>query len=184
MNNFLMLIDKERFSPAYFHIGASLMNKHGFLIPLLLMTVGLTLSGKLHAETSQEKDLSIAEIASTLIFVETIIYANAYLASREPELYGTALALISPVVYRQDASTLINTVSIASVATIGLYNALELKKEKYSRTDIRRENIIAFHLLGVISYAMYRASDNSDPSQGFAIQALGDEIKFSLNYKF
>ena len=77
--------------------------------------------------------------------VEGLFAVNAGMATLSPEIYGVVLTLLSPLGASPMVSDATNWVAIGGAVSIGLYNAIELGREKYSKGDIFVKNMYAWH---------------------------------------
>lgn len=124
---------------------------------------------------AEEKAKSIRKPMS-IWHKESILILNSLSASYYPEVFGVFTTLISPLLLSGDEHNYIKNTGFTGAATIGLYNALELKKDKYTKNEIFKQNMIAFHVLfGALHilegrYGQIPASFSLQPfSGGFAI---------------
>jgi len=96
---------------------------------------------------------SAANYFRLAIFGEAAIAANAYLASKDPHLYGAAGALLFPVAMsigegpRSGASSWI---SLGSLEVLALYN-LSIDKSEKSEREIFRANVIGWHAVAAVA---------------------------------
>ena len=83
----------------------------------------------------------------SFLSIESIIIMSSLIASQYPEEYGVGTTLISPFVLAGDEHDSIRYTGFGGMASIGLYNALELKKDKYSKSEVFKRNMIIFHVV-------------------------------------
>ena len=78
---------------------------------------------------------------------EVGIIMGSLIASQYPEESGIALTLLSPFVLAGNDHDYVRYTGFGGMASIGLYNSIEIKKDKYSKSDAFKRNLIAFHIM-------------------------------------
>lgn len=115
-----------------------------FLIALFISFVG-------KAEDFAKKEELNPWVGFALI--EGIFLANSLIAAESPEGLGWGLTVLSPfALATNEASTTEKILGATALAAIGQYNAQELSdEEQYSKSDIFKNNVYAFHAVGAIA---------------------------------
>lgn len=117
--------------------------------------------------------------------VEGLIVANAFLASQAPEGYGAFLTLFAPLATTKTASDATNVVGVTGAAAIGLYNALELNEDKYSKSDVFRRNIVIFHAFGGLLFLTEKLTGKRLANESAAVGISRDDgTRLTINYRF
>lgn len=149
------------------------MHKYLFLIMLLLST-----------PSSSEESTSNKEpnyVAGFLI-AEGLFALNSYMASESPEGYGALLTLLPPLGASSHLSDTTNYVGIGGAMSLGLYNAIELKDESYSKSDIFKRNMVSWHLFAVSVWLSEKLTGNKETIAYIA--PLNDGAVLAINYRF
>ena len=120
----------------------------------------------------------------TFAVLEGFVAINAAMASESPEAYGIALTLLSPLGSTNTVSTTTNWVGIGSAATLGLYNAIELSDDKYSKSDIFIKNVYGWHALALITAVTEWVTGEEIETDNVALFPLNDGLVLSMNYEF
>jgi hypothetical protein len=141
----------------------------------------LFLSSSVSAETEEKFEL---HPALGFLIVEGFIAINAAMASEAPEVYGSVLALLSPLGASSNVSETTNWVGIGSAATLGLYNAIELSDDKYSKNDIFMKNVYGWHALVLISGVTEWLTGEEVSNDNVALFPVKNGLVISMNYEF
>ena len=114
----------------------------------------------LHAETTFEFKESPNELSTftTILIGEGLFLANAWLASKDPHVYGGVLALLAPLAaFEGNSSETTQWVGLIAAESIAAYN-IGIDKNKESKSDIFKKNLIAWHVfaatVGITGYIM------------------------------
>ncbi len=78
---------------------------------------------------------------------EVGVIMSSLIASQYPEESGIALTLLSPFVLAGNDHDYVRYTGFGGMASIGLYNSIEMKKDKYSKSDVFKRNLIVFHIM-------------------------------------
>ena len=116
------------------------------------------------------------------LMVEGLLVFNSYLASEDPEAFGVILTLLSPLGASQDSSYTTKAAGVIGVATLGLYNTLELKDESYSKRDVFKRNIIAWHLIGGSLWLSHQFTESKDTSA--FVMPVNNGFMLGFNHEF
>lgn len=114
---------------------------------------------------------------------EAIITVNSLIAASYPEEFGVLHILISPL-YNSVPNEVqtIRYTAVGGSASIGLYNALELKREEYSKTDIFVRNMVVYNLW---YGALYLLDSKYYPNESaLNIMPINEGLAFNLQYSF
>lgn len=130
------------------------MRKYLFFLLVALSTPSLSEEGD-----SSEKEPNY--VAGFLI-AEGLVALNSYMASESPEGYGTLLSLLSPLGASSNVSETTNYVSIGSAVSLGLYNAIELKDESYSKSEVFKKNMVGWHLFAASIWLSEKLTGNKE----------------------
>jgi len=116
--------------------------------------------------------------------LEGFVAINSAMASESPEVYGSVLTLLSPLGATSSVSTTTNWVGIGSAASLGLYNAIELSDEKYSKHDIFIKNIYGWHAFALITAVTEWITGEKVETENVAVIPVHQGVLVSLNYAF
>lgn len=116
--------------------------------------------------------------------MEGFVFLNAGLATADPEVYGTALAILSPLGMSSNSSKTTNYVGVSGAITLGLYNALELSDERYSSKDVFVSNLYGWHALAAITYITEELMGQSYGTEYLAMRLSDKGFSVALNYAF
>jgi len=145
------------------------------IIPVILITI---LSNSVIAN-----DYNSGLIGSESFFeVEALISINSLIAANYPEAFGVLFTLISPVAVATERDKTIVFTAIGGASSIGLYNALELKKDQYSKSDIFKRNMI---LLNAWYGTLYLLDLNRKSSpNSFNLSPANDGLVLGFSHEF
>ncbi len=114
--------------------------------------------------------------------VEAILSINSLIAANYPEEFGVFFTLISPFTGATEQDEVIAFTAIGGAASIGLYNAVELRKEEYSKSDIFKRNMI---LLNAWYGTLYLLDLNrKDSPNSFNLSPANDGLVLGFNHEF
>lgn len=113
---------------------------------------------------------------------EGLFALNAYMASESPEGYGTLLTLLSPLGASSNVSDVTNYVGIGSAMSIGLYNAIELKDESYSKSEVFKKNLVGWHLFAASIWLSEKLTGNKETVAYIA--PLNSGAILAINHRF
>jgi|GEM_PF-3437731 len=147
------------------------------LLILLMLSSSVAIANE--EEGSEEKKWGPVK---TIAVAEGLILVNSYLASLSPEGVGTAMTLLSPLSISYDSSPAMNWVGVGSMASLGLYNALELSDSKYSERDVFKRNLVAWHLTAAALYLTEKYTGKKEPIVSFS--ATGDSVSLLFHKSF
>jgi len=136
---------------------------------ILLMMMVMVISQKVPAT---EKEIKMDDPGYLKLFLigEGLVIVNAYLAAENPTAYGAAGALLFPLLSSPDSnSSMHKWAGLVLAESIALYN-LSIDKDKQQKSEIFRDNIIAWNIFAVAMLAM------DSPFQD-------DNNTISLNYR-
>lgn len=131
----------------------------------------------------QEEKFEIHPVL-TFAILEGFVAINAAMASAEPVVYGSVLALLSPLGASNKVSTTTNWVGIGSAASLGLYNAIELSGDRYSKQEIFIKNIYGWHALALISGITEFLTGEKIDTETLAVMPIKKGVVVALNYEF
>lgn len=116
------------------------------------------------------------------LLVEGLFALNSYMASESPEGYGALLTLLSPLGVSSNVSDTTNYVGIGGAMTLGLYNAVELKDESYSKSEIFKKNMVGWHLFTASIWLSEKFT--GDKETVAYIAPLNDGTVLAINHRF
>ena len=116
------------------------------------------------------------------LLVEGLFALNSYMASESPEGYGALLTLLSPLGVSSNVSDTTNYVGIGGAMTLGLYNAVELKDESYSKSEIFKKNMVGWHLFTASIWLSEKFT--CDKETVAYIAPLNDGTVLAINHRF
>jgi len=117
-----------------------------------------------------------------VLFIEGLFIGNAYLATVSPEVYGAILTLGAPLGGSSEVSDTTNLVNIGVASSLGLYNAMELNSDKYSKSDVFMKNMFGWHLFAVSSWLSEKLSGNKETVAYIAPYIDGAAL--AVNHRF
>lgn len=121
-------------------------------------------------------------VIEELAILEGMILFNSALISYDPEAFGGILTLFSPLAASEHSQNETQILTVAGTASIGLWNALELKDSKYSKGDVFKSNFIAFNLLILSTHLSDLVFE--DNSESVAVQNMNDGFLISFQSRF
>lgn len=117
------------------------------------------------------------------VLLEGLVAINSAMASEEPEAFGVALALLSPLGASNNVSETTNWAGIGSAFSLGLYNAIELSNEKYSKHDIFIRNVYGWHAFALVTGVTEYLTGEKIASDNVAVIPKHDGLLVSFNYE-
>ena len=158
------------------------MSKVRILIFVVAMANALPAiaSGETDQTDAPKKELTpLARFA----LIEGLCILNAALAVPSPEIYGILLTVFSPL-GAENANPATAAVGMGGAASLGLYNAIELRKSRYSGKDVFVRNLVAWNLLLGGLYLTERLTGRSSEDGPIAIALSPDGFAVSAFYRF
>ncbi|MDQ7774223.1 MAG: hypothetical protein RDU13_11970 [Elusimicrobiales bacterium] len=152
------------------------------MVKLLTLTCLLVSPGSAWADdalsvevSSGPRKFTALESAAAIVAVEGLVWFNAAVAKNAPEIYGSALILLSPLSASPGANTYGVAVGIAATAGLGLYNILDA--DRNSKADKRRfwTTFIGIHAVGALATGMTALTGGKPP-----LPEIGKDRKASL----
>jgi hypothetical protein len=149
---------------------------------VLVLTIALSAHTVFAADGVEEKKKM--NPALTFALAEGLFVVNSGLASASPEYYGIALTLISPLGMNEKASNITNGVIMGSAVSLGLYNAVELRKDNYSKSDVFARNMYVWHAFAAMVYLSELITGNKIESDKVAVVPIekGMGVAISVNF--
>jgi len=145
-----------------------------------LIILLLTSSNLLANQEDEAKVNPVLQIA----FLEGLVILNSAMASQNPEAFGVLLTLISPLSASSESNQAANMITLGSMATLGLYNASELRGSEYSKNDVFQKNVLGWHALALtIGITSYFIDDVIDTNK-ILISQKDDGMVLSFGYDF
>lgn len=105
-----------------------------------------------------------AKVAGLILLGEGIIAGYSALAAYHPEPVGFVQVITSPLLAMNSKNVATFAATAGGFATLGLYNAIELRKPGYSRSDRFWRNFAAWHAIGVAAWAADALFGDDDPA--------------------
>ena len=135
------------------------------------------------SHSAMSEDYNTGVIGSeSFLEVQAILSMNSLIAANYPEEFGILFTLISPFSGATEKDEVIAFSAVGGAASIGLYNAVELRKSEYSKSDIFKRNMI---LLNAWYGALYLLDLNRKDSQNsFDIYPEGDGLVLGFSHEF
>lgn len=121
-------------------------------------------------------------IVEEIAILEGMILFNSALISYDPEAFGGVLTLFSPLAASEHSQSETQILTVAGTASIGLWNALELKDSKYSKADVFKSNFVAFNLLILSAHISDLIFEEN--SKSLALQNMNDGFLISFQSRF
>lgn len=119
--------------------------------------------------------------------LESLFAVNAWMASKNPQVYGGIALLLFPVTMYETKNKTINWVRLAAAESLNLYN-ISLSKEKNTRNEIFKKNMIGWHLLtgALIITDLLNKDENEvkDKKVSVAFVPNRHAANFRLSYRF
>jgi hypothetical protein len=142
------------------------------------MVVTLTIF-LIYSFSSQAKAERLMGDKDNFLLGESLFIGNAIIAAYYPEEFGVLNILLSPLYGTYDEPPVISYTAVGGMASIGLYNAVELKNESYSKADVFLRNMVMFHLWYGVLYVL----DESYHEGETALNILPYEDGLAFNFK-
>ena len=114
-----------------------------------------------------------------LLFMEALLVTNSAISAYYPEEFGVLSVLLSPLYGTYDEPPAITYTAVGGMASIGLYNAVELKNESYSKTDIFLRNMVLLNLW----YGALYVLDENYHRRNVALNILPFQDGLAFNFK-
>ncbi|WP_396586768.1 hypothetical protein [Bermanella sp. R86510] len=116
---------------------------------------------------------------------QSIHLMNSLLAASDPKSYGILVAVISPYSlgggypeYREHS----DIIFFGGFLSVGLYNSVELEKDKYSKKDVFIRNMIIWNAL--MEGMKLLEIDNETIPSGLSLNPMNEGLKISYDIKF
>lgn len=122
------------------------------------------------------------DVSQELLMLEGMILFNSALISYDPEAFGGILTLFSPLAASEHSQSETQILTVAGTASIGLWNALELKDSNYSKADVFKSNFVAFNLLILSAHISDLVFEEN--SESLALQNMNDGLLISFQSRF
>lgn len=110
------------------------------------------------------------------------VVMSSIIASQYPEESGVVLTLLSPFILAGNDHDYIRYSGFGGMASIGLYNSLEMKKDKYSKSDVFKRNLVAFHIFFGTAHLLEKKYRYT--SSALSVRPVSDGFAIGYNYKF
>ncbi len=148
----------------------------------ILVALLLALSTSLYAEDKADKEINPVLAAA---FFEGMIAVNAWMASKNPKLYGGAAVLLFPVGAAESKNETTFWVSLAAAEALAIYN-ISLDEDKYSESEIFKKNMIGWHLFaGAVGLTTWLTNDENKKekvSLGFVPAPKGGVFRVTFRF--
>jgi hypothetical protein len=149
---------------------------------IFVLVLLIILSANSYAEGNNKNDLN--PLVAVGLF-EGIIAVNAWMASKNPQVYGGLAVLLFPVAAAETKNETTFWVSLAAAESLAIYN-IGLDEDKYSEGAIFKKNMIGWHLFaGVVGLTAWLSEDDKKEekvSMAFLPTSNGGELR--LGYRF
>ena len=119
---------------------------------------------------------------STFLFQEGAFVLSSYLASEYPQETGALITVLSPLGASPSATETTNYVAVGGMMTIGLYNAIELKDDSYSKSDVFKRNMIGWHVFATSLWLSEKITGQRKTITFLA--PLNDGAVLTVNHRF
>ena len=138
------------------------------------------LKSKIHVKRKEKEPL---HPVLGVLLVEGLLISNAWMASEKPKEYGGFMMLFSPIA-GSSGDKFSDYVGLVGAEAIGLYN-LTIDKDKKTKSDIFKENLIGWHIvIGVGALTDYFTDDKKEDSKVYILPIKKGGVKISYNYRF
>lgn len=115
--------------------------------------------------------------------IEGIFVANSLIAAESPEGLGWGLTVLSPFALASEGLPLQTILGATAIAAIGQYNVQELSdEEQYSKSDIFKNNMYAFHAVGAIALLSEWLTGDTKAVEHVALMPSSKGFILAFNY--
>ncbi len=136
-------------------------------------------------EINLEKQSDDIHPMTMFLIVEGMLGVNAWLASEDPQAYGLIGALLFPFAAGEgNNSDVEKWVGLIGAESIALYN-LSIDKDKKTKSEIFKENVIAWHLFAGILLATNYLVGDEKTNETISVEPVAyGGAQLVYNYKF
>ncbi|EAT13678.1 hypothetical protein HF888_09580 [Bermanella marisrubri] len=110
------------------------------------------------------------------------VVMSSLVASQYPEAFGIGITLLSPVTLATEDHDYVRYTGFGGLASVGLYNSLEMKKDKYSKSAIFKRNLVAFQILFGTLHILKKEFQYT--SNTLSVVPISNGIAVGYNYEF
>lgn len=133
-------------------------------------------------ETDNLEEYSLENMQESWWNKELVIVLSSLIASQYPEEYGVGITLLSPFTLAGDDHDYVRYTGFGGMASIGLYNSFEMKKDKYSKSDVFKRNFVAFHVVFGAIHLLEKKLRYT--SSSLSLRPVSDGLAIGYNYEF
>ena len=119
-----------------------------------------------------------------LLLAELPVVLFSGVASQSPELAGATLLGMSAFSYDRYHNTIGNALSIGSMVSLGLMNSLELKKSRYSKTDVFLGNVVGINAKYLLEFMVLDDAFRRDMTSGLELRIHPDNYFVGYRFQF
>lgn len=106
----------------------------------------------------------VAKTAGAILLLEGVIAGYSGLAAYHPEPVGLVQVITSPLAAMSSKNVATFAATAGGFAALGLYNAIELRKAGYSRSDRFWRNFAGWHAIGVVAWGADALFGGDEPA--------------------
>ena len=152
----------------------------------LLLVASISILGNSYSHGQEKVHESNAwQVWAGITLYELYFIANSTLASESPQGYGIAKTLFTAGRYAfSERDGLEQHLWLATGMTTGLYNLVELRRDKYSKTDVFVRNMISWNILVGTRMLADRYFGQGDSLDNIIFGANGSGFSIGMKFTF